>query len=163
MKHIITPTATSNAEKKQYLNANGWSERLVADNWINNADAEAGRVNIEWGGLRLDEAYIRCRWQIFKGDFLRVIKKQPLNSISMNPQNGAFSLEWLEGGKVYRVSGSFDGYGFRVGMEWKEEKPGVNISLSKPEYIKAVMFQKCEINAPEQFVELFYNSFKRYG
>ena len=35
MKHIITPTATSNAEKKQYLNANGWSERLVADNWIN--------------------------------------------------------------------------------------------------------------------------------
>ena len=23
MKHIITPTATSNAEKKQYLNANG--------------------------------------------------------------------------------------------------------------------------------------------
>lgn len=34
MKHIITPTATSNAEKKQYLNANGWSERLVADNWI---------------------------------------------------------------------------------------------------------------------------------
>lgn len=38
MKHIITPTATSNAEKKQYLNANGWSERLVADNWINNAD-----------------------------------------------------------------------------------------------------------------------------
>lgn len=54
MKHIITPTATSNAEKKQYLNANGWSERLVADNWINNADAEAGRVNIEWGGLRLD-------------------------------------------------------------------------------------------------------------
>lgn len=31
MKHIITPTATSNAEKKQYLNANGWSERLVAD------------------------------------------------------------------------------------------------------------------------------------
>lgn len=158
MKHIITPTATSNAEKKQYLNANGWSERLVADNWINNADAEAGRVNIEWGGLRLDEAYNRCRWQIFKGDFLRVIKKQPLNSISMNPQNGAFSLEWLEGGKVYRVSGSFDGYGFRVGMEWKEEKPGVNISLSKPEYIKAVMFQKCEINTPEQFVELFYNS-----
>lgn len=49
MKHIITPTATSNAEKKQYLNANGWSERLVADNWINNADVEAGRVNIEWG------------------------------------------------------------------------------------------------------------------
>ena len=135
MKHIITPTATSNAEKKQYLNANGWSERLVADNWINNADAEA----------------------------VRVIKKQPLNSISMNPQNGAFSLEWLEGGKVYRVSGSFDGYGFMVGMEWKEEKPGVNISLSKPEYIKAVMFQKCEINTPEQFVELFYNSFKRYG
>ena len=36
MKHIITPTATSNAEKKQYLNANGWSERLVADNWISN-------------------------------------------------------------------------------------------------------------------------------
>ena len=75
MKHIITPTATSNAEKKQYLNANGWSERLVADNWINNADAEAGHVNIEWGGLRLDEAYNRCRWQIFKGNFLRVIKK----------------------------------------------------------------------------------------
>lgn len=72
MKHIITPTATSNAEKKQYLNANGWSERLVADNWINNADAEAGRVNIEWGGLRLDEAYNRCRWQIFKGDFFCV-------------------------------------------------------------------------------------------
>lgn len=51
MKHIITPTATSNAEKKQYLNANGWSERLVADNWINNADVEAGRVNIERGFL----------------------------------------------------------------------------------------------------------------
>ena len=162
MKHIIASTAISNAEKKQYLNANGWSERLVADNWINNADAEAGHVNIEWGGLRLDEAYNRCRWQVFKGDFLRVIKKQPLNSISMNPQNGAFSLEWLEGGKVYRVFGIFDGYGFRVGMEWKEEAPGVSTSLPKPEYIKAVRFQKREINTPEQFVELFYNSFKRY-
>ena len=43
MKHIITPTATSNAEKKQYLNANGWSERLVADNWINNADGSRAR------------------------------------------------------------------------------------------------------------------------
>lgn len=102
MKHIITPTATSNAEKKQYLNANGWSERLVADNWINNADAEAGRVNTEWGGLRLDEAYNRCRWQIFKGDFLRVIKKQPLNSISMNPQTG---LSLWNGWKAVRFTG----------------------------------------------------------
>ena len=31
MKHIIASTTISNAEKKQYLNANGWSERLVAE------------------------------------------------------------------------------------------------------------------------------------
>ena len=30
MKHIIASTAISNAEKKQYLNANGWGEHLVA-------------------------------------------------------------------------------------------------------------------------------------
>ena len=68
MKHIITPTATSNAEKKQYLNANGWSERLVADNWINNADAEAGRVNIEWGGFVLMK-----RTTVVAGRYLKAI------------------------------------------------------------------------------------------
>ena len=77
-KPIITPTATSNAEKKQYLNANGWSERLVANNWVNDTDAEKRRVNIEYGGLRLDEAYNLCCWQIFKPEFKRVKKKQTL-------------------------------------------------------------------------------------
>lgn len=158
---VIIPTATSNSEKKQYLNANGWSERLVADNWVNDVDAEAGRVNIEWGGLRLDEAYNRCRWQVFKSDFLRVMKKQPLNNVSMNPQDGAFSLEWMEGGKTYWVAGNFDGYGFRVNMKQKEEVPGVSACLSKSQYIKAVRFQLREINTPEQFVELFYNSLKK--
>lgn len=157
MKHI------SNAEKEQYLNANGWSERLVAGNWINDSDAEAGRVNINMGGLPLNEAYNRCRRQVFKNGFLHVIKKQPLNSISMDPQNGAFSLEWLDGNKVYRVSGIFDGYCFRVCMEQKEEATDVSPSLSMSDYFYAVRFQKREINTPEQFVELFYKSFKRYG
>ena len=160
-KPIITPTATSNAEKKQYLNANGWSERLVANNWVNDTDAEKRRVNIEYGGLCLDEAYNLCCWQVFKLDFMRVMKKQALNSISMSSKDGVFSLEWLDGGKTYRVAGYFDGYGFRVNMERKEEVPGVSSCLSKSQYIKAVRFQLLEINTPEQFVELFYNSLKK--
>ena len=148
MKHIITPTATSNHSKEKAPFC-GFIEILLSGCFL--ITRRKSPLNI----CQRQRLYASSR-------------RSPPHSIFTRPASASALFIQLSATKrsdqplAFKYC-FFSALEVAVGMEWKEEKPGVNISLSKPEYIKAVMFQKCEINTPEQFVELFYNSFKRYG
>lgn len=137
-------------EMKRFLNANGWSERLVENNWIKDADADAGRVNIEYGGLRMEEAYKRCRNEII-GKYLINLVSRDFTSFSISP-DGNFCIKWEHPGA--ELKGVLEGYFFDFCFSSEDLLGQYNIG------IKAIKGFPTDIEDIQQFINLLISSLK---
>jgi len=142
---------------KAYLHANGWSEHLVANNWIKDADIKANRVNVEWGGRDLVSAYNSCRYYVVKSLLLKQLRRK-FSEFTINPDNGQFFIAWAT--PKTEIEGVFSGRGFKFVVRFFDTEHVIKESVNADIY--AVCGFPKSIETPKQFLRLFATSLQYY-